>query len=61
MNITEADVMRERYDADERARRRAHEEQRPKNAGAHSDQLRRAATRTNRRKAKQRGFDHDDN
>lgn len=33
--------------------RRMREEQRPKNAGVHKDQLKRAATRSNRRQAKQ--------
>jgi hypothetical protein len=33
--------------------RREREEQRPKNAGVHKDQLKRAATKANRRQAKQ--------
>ena len=47
--------MRDRYEDDERRRRI--EETRPKNAGVHSDQLKRAATRANRRAAKQKGWD----
>ena len=33
--------------------RRIHEERRPKNSGVHSDQLKRQATRGNRRRDKQ--------
>lgn len=51
--------MRERYDADERSRRRNHEENRPKNAGVHADQLKKASTKSNRRKAKQKGYSHE--
>ena len=40
---------------------RQHEETRPKHAGVHQDQLKRVHTRSNRRKAKQRGYNHDDN
>ena len=60
VNISKGDPARERYEADERERVRRYQETRPKNAGVHSDQLHRAATRANRRKAKQRGFNHDD-
>jgi hypothetical protein len=54
MDIHEEDAMKARYDADERRRRI--EETRPKNAGVHSDQLKRQATRRNRRAAKQKGY-----
>lgn len=40
-------------------RRRIREENRPKNAGVHKDQLKKVSTRSNRRAAKQRGWKDD--